>query len=58
MADKEGFAGRAAHLKKKKKNLGCQGGRTSVSESMFSNSLALHSGIWERRTYASLARPT
>ena len=43
---------------KKKKNLGCQGGRTSVSESMFSNSLASHSGIWERRTYASLARPT
>lgn len=46
------------HIKeKKKKNLGCQGGRTSVSESMFSNSLASHSVIWERRTYASLAQP-
>ena len=50
------------HIKKKnktkqKKTLGCQGGRTSVSESMFSNSLASHSVIWERRTYASLAQP-
>lgn len=54
MADKEDFAGRAAYLKKKK-HLGCQGGRASVSESMFPNSLASHSVIWERWTYASLA---
>lgn len=53
MADKEGLLDEQ-HVKKKKKKPGMPGGRTSVSESMFSNSLA--STQWERRTYASLAQ--